>query len=259
VPRWCARAAALIETHDLDTAGGAHSRAVATLARIAPDPEAIAAALLLPALEDRRLDVTTIEKCVGAETARLVASAARIAVLKDYRPLGHERGATRRLRDMLLAIVEDPRGLLIRLADQLVRLRTASTLDTATRRRRGHARGVRTARGPARCVAAHVAARRRLLRLRALHFYPDRLKGDDIMARSVVDFFGKASKLDEHDRATLAGLLLESIEQEPDPDVEEAWKREIARRIEEIDSGSVSLVPWEEVKAKLFRAGSDES
>ncbi|MDQ3776110.1 MAG: addiction module protein [Pseudomonadota bacterium] len=79
------------------------------------------------------------------------------------------------------------------------------------------------------------------------------------MARSVVDFFDEASKLDEHDRATLAGLLLESIEHEPDPDVEEAWKREIARRIGELDSGSVSLVPWEEVKAKLFRAASDES
>ncbi|MBA2592534.1 MAG: addiction module protein [Pseudomonadota bacterium] len=79
------------------------------------------------------------------------------------------------------------------------------------------------------------------------------------MARSVVDFFDEASELDEHDRATLAGLLLESIEQEPDPDVEETWKREITRRIEEIDSGSVSLVPWEEVKAKLFRAVGDGS
>ena len=78
------------------------------------------------------------------------------------------------------------------------------------------------------------------------------------MTKSVVDFFDEASVLDEHDRATLAGLLLESIEQEPDPDVEEAWKREIARRIEELDSGAISLVPWEEVKAKLFRAASDE-
>ena len=79
------------------------------------------------------------------------------------------------------------------------------------------------------------------------------------MARSVVDFFDEASKLDEHDRATLADLLLESIEQEPDPDVEEAWKHEIARRIEDLNFGSVSLVPWEEVKAKLFRAASDDS
>ncbi|MBA2594770.1 MAG: RelA/SpoT family protein [Pseudomonadota bacterium] len=132
------RAAALIETHDLGPAGGAHGRAAAeTLAGIAPDPEALAAALLLPALEDGCLDLGTIEKRVGTETARLVASAARIAVLKDYRPLGHEHGETRRLRDMLLAIVEDPRGLLIRLADQLVRLGIASTLDAATRRRLG--------------------------------------------------------------------------------------------------------------------------
>jgi hypothetical protein len=53
--------------------------------------------------------------------------------------------------------------------------------------------------------------------------------------------------------------LLESIEHEPDPDVEEAWKREIARGTAEFDFGSVSLVPWEEVKVKLFRAASDES
>ena len=132
------KAAALIETHDLDPAGVAHGRAVAeTLAGIAPDPEALAAALLLPALEDGCLDLGTIEKRVGTETARLVASAARIAVLKDYRPLGHDRGETRRLRDMLLAIVEDPRALLIRLADQLVRLRAASSLDPASRRALG--------------------------------------------------------------------------------------------------------------------------
>jgi (p)ppGpp synthase/HD superfamily hydrolase len=132
------RAVALLEAHGLGQAGGAQGRAAAeTLAGIAPDPEALAAALLLPALEDGCLDLGTIDKRVETETARLVASAARIAVLKDYRPLGHERGEARRLRDMLLAIVEDPRGLLIRLADQLVRLRTDSTLDTATRRRLG--------------------------------------------------------------------------------------------------------------------------
>lgn len=127
------RATALIEPHGVSPAGGAHGRAVAEiLAGIAPDPEALAAALLLPALEDGCLDLGTIEKRIGTETARLVASAARIAVLKEY-----DRGETRRLRDMLLAIIEDPRGLLIRLADQLVRLRAASTLDTAIRRRLG--------------------------------------------------------------------------------------------------------------------------
>ena len=52
------RAVALIEADGLDPAGGAHGRAVAeTLAGIAPDPEALAAALLLPALEDGCLDL----------------------------------------------------------------------------------------------------------------------------------------------------------------------------------------------------------
>jgi putative addiction module component (TIGR02574 family) len=71
--------------------------------------------------------------------------------------------------------------------------------------------------------------------------------------------FKEASALDEHERATLAGLLLESIEQEPDPEIEEAWKVEIERRIKELDSGAATLIPWEEVKAKLFRTAGDES
>ncbi|MGH8500636.1 MAG: addiction module protein [Methylococcales bacterium] len=79
------------------------------------------------------------------------------------------------------------------------------------------------------------------------------------MARSVVDLFNEASNLDEHERATLAGLLLESIEQEPDPELGEVWNIEIERRIEEIDSGVATLIPWEEVKTKLFRPAGDVS
>ena len=79
------------------------------------------------------------------------------------------------------------------------------------------------------------------------------------MARSVAELFNEASGLDEHERATLAGLLLERIEQEPDPEIERAWRIEIERRIKEIDSGAATLIPWEEVKAKLFRTASDKS
>ncbi|MGH8568051.1 MAG: hypothetical protein ACREXU_08510 [Gammaproteobacteria bacterium] len=62
------------------------------LAGIAPDPETRAAALLLPALEDRRLDVTTIEKGVGARdgTPRRIGGAHRGAQgLPAARPLKH--------------------------------------------------------------------------------------------------------------------------------------------------------------------------
>ncbi len=74
------------------------------------------------------------------------------------------------------------------------------------------------------------------------------------MSTHLVQLFEKASLLSEKDRATLAGLLIESLESEAvDPDVEEAWRVEIERRLAELDSGTVQTVPWEEVRAKLLR------
>jgi len=51
----------------------------------------------------------------------------------------------------------------------------------------------------------------------------------------------------------LAGLLLESLEHEVDEDVEPAWQEEIKRRLAELDAGTVQMVSWDEVKAKLMR------
>ena len=74
------------------------------------------------------------------------------------------------------------------------------------------------------------------------------------MSTHLVELFQQASLLSEKDRATLAGLLIESLESEVvDPDVEEAWRVEIERRLAELDSGTVKTVPWEEVRAKLLR------
>jgi len=73
------------------------------------------------------------------------------------------------------------------------------------------------------------------------------------MSTPVGDLFRQASELDEHDRATLAGLLLESLEHEVDEDVESAWQEEIERRLAALDADSVQLVSWDEVKAKLMR------
>jgi len=73
------------------------------------------------------------------------------------------------------------------------------------------------------------------------------------MSTHVTELFERASILSEQERATLAGLLIESLESEVDPDVEEAWRVEIERRLAELDSGTVETVPWEVVKAKLLR------
>ena len=71
------------------------------------------------------------------------------------------------------------------------------------------------------------------------------------MSTPVSDLFMQASNLDEKDRATLAGLLLESLEHEVDEDIESALLEEIEQRLLEMDAEGVNLVPWEFVKAKL--------
>ncbi|HUF07771.1 MAG TPA: addiction module protein [Rhodothermales bacterium] len=71
------------------------------------------------------------------------------------------------------------------------------------------------------------------------------------MGRTLQDLYREASELSESERAELAGLLLESLESEPEADVEAAWAEEIERRVREIDSGRVRTIPWEQVRAQL--------
>ena len=72
------------------------------------------------------------------------------------------------------------------------------------------------------------------------------------MPKDFKDIFRDASDLPERDRATLAGLLIESLEGEPDPGVEAAWAAEIERRVAELESGAVKTIPWEEVRQRLL-------
>ena len=73
------------------------------------------------------------------------------------------------------------------------------------------------------------------------------------MARDLQTMFRDALELSEGDRATLAGLLIGSLEPPPDPEVEELWAIEAERRWQEIEAGTTQTVPWEEVRARLFR------
>lgn len=72
------------------------------------------------------------------------------------------------------------------------------------------------------------------------------------MAKDFNEIFREAATLPEHDRATLAGLLIESLEGEPDSGVEAAWAVEIQKRVAEVESGAVKTVPWEEVQQRLL-------
>jgi len=73
------------------------------------------------------------------------------------------------------------------------------------------------------------------------------------MTRPVEELLEQASELTPNDRAELAGRLLESIEEPPDADVEEAWAAEIERRMADYRAGRVTTIPWSEVRAHLHR------
>lgn len=73
--------------------------------------------------------------------------------------------------------------------------------------------------------------------------------------KNLTKLFHEAAELPERDRAALAGLLIETLDPAPEPDVEVAWSQEIARRVAELDAGTVETIPWEEVREELFGRG----
>jgi putative addiction module component (TIGR02574 family) len=78
------------------------------------------------------------------------------------------------------------------------------------------------------------------------------------MTAEVSDILKKALALPPEARAAIAGSLLESLDDAPtDEGVQAAWSEEVKRRIEEIDSGKVQMIPYEEVRRRLAARLSD--
>lgn len=71
------------------------------------------------------------------------------------------------------------------------------------------------------------------------------------MTREVSELLKKALELPPEARAALAGSLLESLDDTVDESAEEEWNKEIARRIDELDSGKVKPVPWTEARRQI--------
>jgi putative addiction module component (TIGR02574 family) len=70
------------------------------------------------------------------------------------------------------------------------------------------------------------------------------------MTQDTRELLQKALALPESERAELAGNLLSSLDTTIDPDVDAAWQQEVARRLDEVQSGKVETIPWEEVQQK---------
>ncbi len=62
----------------------------------------------------------------------------------------------------------------------------------------------------------------------------------------------EALKLTPGERAALAQRLLESLD--VDPEIEEAWAVEVERRIADVESGAVKVIPIAEALAQLRAA-----
>ncbi|MGH8645998.1 MAG: addiction module protein [Gammaproteobacteria bacterium] len=73
------------------------------------------------------------------------------------------------------------------------------------------------------------------------------------MSSTLAELKEQAARLSEAERAELALSLIESLDGPADEDVEEAWRIEIERRIAQVESGEVQLIPGDEVFARLRR------
>jgi putative addiction module component (TIGR02574 family) len=60
-----------------------------------------------------------------------------------------------------------------------------------------------------------------------------------------------ALTLSEEERADLACSLIDSLDATAEEGADEAWEREIERRIADLNSGRAKAVPWEVVRGRI--------
>ena len=102
------------------------------LAELGLDPEAIIAALLHDIPEDTDYSLADIEERFGPDVARLVDG---VTKLSKFGARSHEEQQAENIRKMLLAMAEDIRVVLIKLADRLHNMRTIGALSAEKQQR----------------------------------------------------------------------------------------------------------------------------
>jgi putative addiction module component (TIGR02574 family) len=66
------------------------------------------------------------------------------------------------------------------------------------------------------------------------------------------DLLQAVLSLPASERAELAHKLLQSLEPESSPEVQQAWADELVRRARELEAGTVKAIPWPEAKADIL-------
>jgi len=95
------------------------------LADIGIDPVAVAAAILHDVPEDTDFTLADIEERFGAEVAQLVDGVTKLSKFSTH---SHEEQQAENIRKMFLAMADDIRVVLIKLADRLHNMRTLNAL-----------------------------------------------------------------------------------------------------------------------------------
>jgi putative addiction module component (TIGR02574 family) len=72
------------------------------------------------------------------------------------------------------------------------------------------------------------------------------------MSRDAGEILKEALDLPPEARAALADSLWESLDSEVDSNAEAKWRMEIQRRLADLDSGSVTAVPWSQARLQLL-------
>jgi len=98
------------------------------------DPETIAAALISQAIPERDLDLEAVQTAFGAELSALIRGVARAGRIESLETSSVD---LEQVRKMLLAIAEDVRVVLIKLAERVAYLRSLTKSDEAVQRAAG--------------------------------------------------------------------------------------------------------------------------
>lgn len=107
-----------------------------TLADLGVDPETLAAAIIFENVHYADLSLEDVEEQLGPNIAKLVKGIEKMGAIKNFQALSkypQNKQKIDNIRKMLLAMVDDVRVVLIKLAERLCVLRTAGHLSESQR------------------------------------------------------------------------------------------------------------------------------
>ncbi len=78
------------------------------------------------------------------------------------------------------------------------------------------------------------------------------------MTRPAGQLLDEALQLPDPDRAELAARLIESLDPTTDDDADALWDEGIRQRLDDLDHGRVTTIPWPEAR-RMILDDADES